>query len=161
MLLGLLATCWLGVSGCSGCGGASNGGDPDASSADAATNADGSADAAVTNPFEGADDLSCMQLDALWHQQQDLVAADLRVCQQDIDCVLVRTAVDCKPITGQDIAVAGCDTAVATASESTWAQQNGALAGYLCAERTLECVSRSLCPAQLTARCVSHVCRAQ
>jgi hypothetical protein len=164
VLLGLWAGCSLGVSGCSGCGRASNSGNPDAASASDGATLDATPsepDATVANPFEGADDLSCIQLDLLWHQQQDLVAASLRACTQDTDCVLVPTAVDCKPITGQDIAVAGCDTAVAAASEAEWTQSNGALAALLCAERTLACVSDSLCPGQLVARCVSDLCRAQ
>ncbi|MBK8591612.1 MAG: hypothetical protein IPN77_21330 [Sandaracinaceae bacterium] len=117
-------------------------------------------DSAVMNPFMEADSLSCMQLDFLWHQQQDLIAADLKGCEHDTDCVLVVTAIDCKPITGDDIRVAGCQSAVAVAHEATWLSDVGALGAFLCAERTLECVSSSLCPGELEARCVSGLCRA-
>jgi hypothetical protein len=160
LLVGLTLVTAVGCKGCAtpdagacpDCGPDGGGGTPDAGGV--------RRDSAVVNPFMDADSLSCMQLDLLWHQQQDLIAADLKECEQSTDCVLVDTAIDCKPITGDDISVAGCQSAVAVEHEATWLADVGALGAFLCAERSLECVSFSLCPGELEARCVSGLCRA-
>lgn len=158
---------WSGLciasSGCTGCGGPS-------SVADAAHDADARdadqldtevLDADATNPFDGADMLSCLQLDMAWHQAQDALLASWLTCGVDEDCVIVATSVDCKPVTGEEVEIGGCDTAVAQAFEAQWSEAVGALAAQLCSERTVACTSSSLCPAELTARCVNQRCRAQ
>lgn len=121
--------------------------------------ADGLGDAGE-NVFADAESLSCPALDLLWHSSQDDTASDLRSCSTSDDCVLVPTSVDCKPITGADVEIAGCDTAIATTRVAEWNQDNSALDAQLCAVRTLECVSTSNCPEVLTAMCISSVCTA-
>ncbi|MCA9576205.1 MAG: hypothetical protein H6726_19985 [Sandaracinaceae bacterium] len=163
-LCAMWMACCVVASGCSGCGGSSSLANPDAASDAAASDASGldtSAPDADTNPFEGADALSCSQLDLAWHQAQDGVAASLLTCDADEDCVLVATSVDCKPVTGEEVEIRGCDTAIAATSEALWSEALAVLAAQLCAERTLSCTSTSLCPTEPMARCVNQRCRVQ